>query len=357
MASASPELEQFVRDALMRGHDREQVRQALLAAGWSAEQIRGVLDGWAEVDFALPVPRPRASLSAREAFLYLVLFSTLYFFAWNLGSLLFALLEHALPDPADAQWQVVRLTGSIRWSISALVIAFPVFALLSRHLAQDVARNPIKRLSPIRRWLTYLTLFVAAAVLIGDLTTLVFNLLGGELSLRFVLKVAVVAAIAGTVFGHYLRDLRREEVADGGRAGGGRGVLWATGIATALALAAGVWTMDSPMQQRQLRLDEARIGDLQTLEMAVTAWRNEHEALPPTLDALAAQPGVNLPRRDPAGGADYRYRRIDDTRYELCADFATDSGQRRARWRLPQAGQWAHPAGPHCFGRVAGGKD
>ena len=78
MASASPELEQFVRDALMRGHSREQVTHALLAAGWSAEQIRGVLDGWAEVDFALPVPRPRASLSAREAFLYLLLFSALY---------------------------------------------------------------------------------------------------------------------------------------------------------------------------------------------------------------------------------------------------------------------------------------
>lgn len=356
MASASPELEQFVRDALMRGHDREQVTAALLAAGWSTEQIRGVLDGWAEVDFALPVPRPRASLSAREAFLYLVLFSTLYFFAWNLGSLLFALLEHALPDPADAQWQVVRLTGSIRWSISALVIAFPVFAFIARHLAHDVAKHPIKRLSPIRRWLTYLTLFVAAAVLIGDLTTLVFNLLGGELSLRFVLKVAVVAAIAGTVFGHYLRDLRREEVASAGHAAGGS-VLWAAGIVTVLSITAGVWVMDSPMRQRLLRLDEARISDLQTLEIAVNQWWLEHKSLPADLDALAAQPGVNLPRHDPDGGSDYRYRPLDATHYELCADFATDSGERSARWRVPQAGQWAHPAGAHCFRRSVDSKD
>ena len=351
MASASPELEQFVRDALMRGHDREQVTQALLAAGWSAEQIRGVLDGWAEVDFALPVPRPRASLSAREAFLYLLLFSALYFFAWNLGSLLFALLEHLLPDPADAQWQVLRRTGSIRWSLSALVIAFPVFAFVARHLAHDVARHPIKRLSPIRRWLTYLTLFVAAAVLIGDLTTLVFNLLGGELSLRFVLKVGVVAAIAGTVFGHYLRDLRREEVADADPKASGRRVLWAAGIATVLSIATGVWVMDSPAQQRRLRLDETRIGDLQTLEIAVNQWWQEHKSLPADLDTLAAQPGVNLPRHDPAGGGDYRYRPLDAAHYELCADFATDSGERRARWRLPQAGQWVHPVGAHCFRR------
>ncbi|WP_282270385.1 DUF5671 domain-containing protein [Stenotrophomonas sp. PS02298] len=212
MASASPELEVFVRDALMRGHSRQQVSSALLAAGWNEQQISGVLDGWADVDFPLPVPRPRASLSAREAFAYLVLFSTLYFFAWNLGSLLFQLIQYALPDPADPDWQLVRLSGGIRWAISALVIAFPVFVFAAHRVSRDVDKHPIKRLSPVRRWLTYLTLFVAATVLIGDLTALVYNLLSGDLSLRFVLKVLVVGVIAGTVFGYYLWDLRQEEV-------------------------------------------------------------------------------------------------------------------------------------------------
>lgn len=212
MASASPELETFVRDALMRGHSRQQVSSALLAAGWSEQQISGVLDGWAEVDFPLPVPRPRASLSAREAFAYLVLFSTLYFFAWNLGSLLFQLIQYALPDPADPDWQLLRLSDGIRWAISALVIAFPVFVFAAHRVSRDVDKHPIKRLSPVRRWLTYLTLFVAATVLIGDLTALVYNLLSGDMSLRFVLKVLVVGVIAGTVFGYYLWDLRQEEV-------------------------------------------------------------------------------------------------------------------------------------------------
>jgi hypothetical protein len=212
MASASPELEVFVRDALMRGHSRQQVSSALLAAGWNEQQISGVLDGWADVDFPLPVPRPRASLSAREAFAYLVLFSTLYFFAWNLGSLLFQLIQYALPDPADPDWQLMRLSGGIRWAISALVIAFPVFVFAAHRVSRDVDRHPIKRLSPVRRWLTYLTLFVAATVLIGDLTALVYNLLSGDLSLRFLLKVLVVGVIAGTVFGYYLWDLRQEEV-------------------------------------------------------------------------------------------------------------------------------------------------
>src|SRR5690242_15968596 len=74
MAQTSPELELFVREALLRGQSRDAIRQALAAAGWSEDQTRGVLDGYADVAFPVPVPKPRASLSAREAFQYLVLF-------------------------------------------------------------------------------------------------------------------------------------------------------------------------------------------------------------------------------------------------------------------------------------------
>lgn len=213
MASGSLELERFVHEALSRGQGKQATAQALAAAGWSAEQTRGALDAYADVDFAVPVPKPRASLSAREAFAYLVMFSTLYFVAYHLGSLLFDLINLAWPDAADGRYSMWRssINESLRWSVSALVIAFPVFVFCARRIALDVARHPIKRLSPVRRWLTYLTLFIAATVLIGDMTSLVFNLLGGELSVRFVLKVLVVAAIAGSAFGYYLWDLRREE--------------------------------------------------------------------------------------------------------------------------------------------------
>ena len=63
----------------------------------------------------------------------------------------------------------------------------------------------------MRRWLTYLTLLLAVTVLVCDLIALVHSLLGGDLTLRFVLKVLVVGAIAGGIFGFYLADLRREE--------------------------------------------------------------------------------------------------------------------------------------------------
>lgn len=214
MASGSQELDLFVREALLRGQSRQAIGEALAQAGWTPEQTRGVLAAYADVAFAVPVPRPRASLSAREAFVYLLMFATLYFAAWHMGSLLFDVINRTWPDPAMQNYFFAGSTdSSIRWSTAALLIAFPVFAFLARRVSLDVARHPIKRLSAVRRWLTYLTLFVAAMALIGDTTTLLYNLLGGELTLRFLLKVLVVAFIAGGIFSYYLRDLRREEEA------------------------------------------------------------------------------------------------------------------------------------------------
>lgn len=211
MGSTSTDLDRFVREALVQGQSRAAITAALAQAGWTTDQTRGVLDGYADVPFPVPVPRPQASLSAREAFAYLVLFATLYFSAWHLGSLQFDLIDHAWPDIAVDLAYRGPSDSSVRMSIAALLIGFPVFVFVARRVAGDVARHPIKRLSPVRRWLTYLTLFIATTVLVGDMTTLLYYLLGGELTVRFLLKVCVVAFIAGGTFGYYLWDLRREE--------------------------------------------------------------------------------------------------------------------------------------------------
>ena len=78
-------------------------------------------------------------------------------------------------------------------------------------MTKDMQRNAEKKSSKIRKWLTYITLFITAGVIIGDLITLIFNLLGGELTLRFILKVLTVLLIAGIIFGYYLWDLKKEE--------------------------------------------------------------------------------------------------------------------------------------------------
>jgi hypothetical protein len=208
--AVSEELIDFVKEGLRQRIPREDLRQALLGAGWMTDEVNAALGGFADDDFPIPVPRPRPYVSAWEIFVYLVLFTTLYVSAYNLGSLLFELIEVAFPDPADRDAAMFR-DQRIRWAISSLVVALPVFLYMTSIVGRAVRTDPTKRASKIRRHLTYLSLFIASCVLIGDGTALVYNALGGDLTVRFVLKVLVVAAIAGTGFTYYLQQLRSDE--------------------------------------------------------------------------------------------------------------------------------------------------
>jgi len=210
--TTSDELSTFVKDGLARGIPRHEIEAALAAAGWQAAEVRDALLGFAEVPFPIPVPRPKPYLSARDTFLYLVIFAALYTVAVNFGGLMFVLMDRLLPDPAlDRQVPPEYLADALRWPIAALVVSTPVLLWVSALVGREVRRDPAKRASKVRRWLTYLTLFVAASVLAGDVMALVYNLLGGELTARFVAKVGVVGAIAGTVFIYYRSELKLDE--------------------------------------------------------------------------------------------------------------------------------------------------
>lgn len=209
MALAMPELVAFIREALTKGQSREQIRQALLDAGWEADEVEDGLSRFAESDFPIPVPRPRHSGSPREAFLYLVTFIALYTSALSLGALQFGILDHFMPDPVENYYYSYgdELAG-MRWNIATLLVAYPLFALLTRTHLKSYKTDPERRASSVRRWLTYLTLVVAACVIIGTLIGLIGGLLGGVLALKVLLKILIAMLLSGAIFLFYLWEVR-----------------------------------------------------------------------------------------------------------------------------------------------------
>ncbi len=206
----STELHEFARQALAQGIERPRIAAALRDAGWPEADVAAALGAFADSGFGLPVPKPKPYLSAREVFLYLVMFAALYSCAYHLGDLAFDFIDRFFPDPLDPAGGR-RFADSVRWNVSVLVVGFPVFLLTFRLVTGAIARDPSKRASRPRKWLTYLTLFLAAVALAGDVAVLVYSVLGGELTVRFVLKVATVAVIAGGGFWYFLSDMRKEE--------------------------------------------------------------------------------------------------------------------------------------------------
>jgi hypothetical protein len=207
------EVAAFVKEALARGLSREAIRGQLLKAGWHEDEVRNALAAYLDTDFPIPVPRRKPYLSAREAFYYLVMFSMLYVSAISYGTLLFQFVERWLPD-ASQDLSYVRPVEVIRNATAALIIAYPIFLAIARVLTRAVERDKEKRGSRIRKWLTYVTLLIAAGVIVGALITLLRSVLAGELTARFILKSLSVLAISGTIFGYYLWDLRQEEKED-----------------------------------------------------------------------------------------------------------------------------------------------
>ena len=207
------ELVEFTRSALAAGKGREDIADVLRRAGWAAPDIRAAIDAFADVSFPIPVPRPKPYLSAREVFVYLILFSALYGSAFSLGALLFEFINRSFPDPLDTQRvNFIRYSNdTIRWNISIILVTFPLFYFTFRAVTRELEKDPIKRASLPRKWLTYLTLFIAGVTLVGDTAVLIYNMLGGELTVRFLLKFATIAIIAGGIFAYFLQDMRKEE--------------------------------------------------------------------------------------------------------------------------------------------------
>ena len=210
--AVNEQLDAFVKRGLEQRLDRARMEQALLQAGWPPDQVRKALGAYVDVDFPIPVPRPLPSGTTRDAFMYIIVLGTMVLCAYQFGALLFEIINRIVPDHMDARrFNYPGSDAGIRWSISTLIVAFPVFVVMSWLVNRAARLDPTKRASRIRRRLTYVVLFVASAALIGDLTTLVYYFLGGEVTLRFFLKVLTVGAIAGAVFLHYLSDLRAVE--------------------------------------------------------------------------------------------------------------------------------------------------
>lgn len=344
------DLQRFVRDALGRGLPREALRDELRKAGWRPDEVEAALRVFAESAFPVPVPRRRPYLNAREAFLYLVLFATLYTTAYDTGQVLFVLIDRWFPDPLRGarDW---RLHGEwLRAATAGIIIAFPIFLILSRVIGREVAREPEKRGSAIRKWLTYLTLLIAALVIIVDLTVLVTRVLGGELAPRFLLMVLVVFLIAGAVFGHYLGDLRREE--DEAAPPRTRATLLARAAAAAVfvVLIAGLVFSGTPGAQRARQLDAQRIEALQQISGAIESHYVLHRRLPDSLAVLLRVPsGVAAETlRDPNTARAYGYRAIDSLTYELCAEFEAADSEGLPGPR-PIAEFWRHGPGRKCF--------
>jgi len=291
----------------------------------------------------------------RDVFLHLLSIGTLYFSAFWFIQLLVGLIDVAFPDLLNPYFDA---GSGIRWAIASLVIIFPVHIWIMRFLNRDIKAAPEKAELKIRKWLLYLTLFLAAILIIGDLVAFIFNFLDGELTVRFFLKVLSVLAVAAAVFGYYLYDLRKKT---GEFSSGAKMFVWITSGVVAAAIITAFFVAGSPFKQRQVRFDEQRVNHLQTIQSEIVNYWQGKEKLPASLDDLRDSIKGFVPPVDPETDMPYVYRVKDTLSFELCATFNLSSqeaqiGQTKAVPPMYNGGfaneNWNHVKGEQCFERT-----
>ncbi len=207
------ELIRFVDHARDKGMDHATIRHLLLSTGWKEKDIAEV---FCTRDLELAIPEPTGVGSARDAYFHLLTFTALYTWATSLILLFFTYIDLAFPDPASrtTYYAMEAALSSLRFSLAALIVSFPTFLMLWHFLLREVRRHPEKAKGAIRRWLAYLALFVGSVTLAADVITLIYFLLEGQLTVRFLLKVTVLFLIAGNLVLYLAFTLRSETEAE-----------------------------------------------------------------------------------------------------------------------------------------------
>ena len=209
-------IEEFIQKSLDAGIPMPSFIGLLTARGWTEKQAYSALADHYQSQAGIEVPpRPSSGASARDAFFYLLIFSTLAVWTLSLGCLAFSLIDRWLSDPLFRGYGETFNTYTVTMSLAAVIVAFPLYLLISRVVLREAAADPDKLESSIRKWLTYMALVVAASVFMGDLITALAYLLRGELTSRFLAKSFVVLGLSSGVFWYYFGGLRKIEIAMG----------------------------------------------------------------------------------------------------------------------------------------------
>ncbi len=133
----------------------------------------------------------------------------------------------------------------------------------------------------------------------------------------------------------------------------GRRLAIAASVVVLATVVASVWVTGSPSAQREARLDERRVGDLDNIKDAIRSYTQEHGVLPANMVALKSQPGIRLSIADPVTGAPYEYVATGARTYQLCARFTTDTALQMPNDYQSRDAHWAHGIGRQCFERTS----
>jgi hypothetical protein len=145
-----PGIAEFVEKALASGIPHDSLVGILTARGWPEKEVYDALAGHYQRLTGIEVPRRAAAAgaSAKDAFFYLLIFATLATWTIALGCLAFNLIDRWIADPLFNAYRQTYDSYTITASLAALIVAFPLYLLISRAPLRAKRRSTRKSSTP-----------------------------------------------------------------------------------------------------------------------------------------------------------------------------------------------------------------
>lgn len=362
----------YVENRLRAGVVKAEIQEELLAVGWSEEEgIHAYKAALVSSGLPVPVEGDRKAYIKKSATVDVIVnffsFILLSISAFSLGTLFFQVINKFIADPLDTtknyywydqSWNI----EAIHYAMASLLISYPLYVLTMRIWFKRFREDEGRSESKLTKWLTYLVLLIASVTIVGDLITVVFTFLQGEVTLRFFTKALVIFVIASLIFVFYYLERKRVQY----QADTPRPVLLMFAVFTTLIVVFGIIlgfiAGGSPTEERNRVFDMQRASDLNEISNCITSFADEYGTLPATLDDLRVRSNLfycSGVKSDPETFAPYTYKIINPRvlkgnlyvgEYELCATFARTSEETRRQSNYnEQTGDWyTHTAGYEC---------
>jgi len=259
--------------------------------------------------------------NAKYSFYYLLSLVALIFTAISAGLIIFGIIDRSVAD-ALVQDYYRNLDGQFKFAISALLVAGPIYYLSTSLINKGLKKEELTLDSPLRRWLTYLIIFVNALIILGVFIGTVYNFLSGALTARFLLKLLSVLVIASAIFSYYFYDIKKKAVLAKDRFN--RYFALISAVLLSVIFISAWFFVELPADARAKRLDQNLMNNIYQLENAVNNYHALYNYLPSNLEELKSDQDIYLEDRylsDPETGRLIEYRLEDDNHFSFCAEF------------------------------------
>ena len=261
--------------------------------------------------------------NAKYAFYYLLSLVALIFTALSVGIVAFGIVDKTVADAlTSGNW----VSDSLKFAISALIIATPIFFLMQNLINKGLRSGELDKESGVRRWLTYFILLVSSVTILGVFIGVLNNFLAGEFTISFILKSISMLVISAAVFSFYFYDIKRASVTDKSLV---MKIFFITSLTIIIiAFIASWFFIESPVVTRAKRLDQNLVNNLTSLENAVNSYNDKYKKLPDNLMSVQNNRDIYLDAHslvDPETNTPIVYHKTGDTTFELCATFRTDN--------------------------------